>query len=126
MEKKDEKIEKMVKRGFVVRWLVSVFSGSFLTRENAVRQLPFLLFMTIMALGYITNGYYTEQKIREVNKTQNDIKELKSEYITTKSELVFITKQSEVAKAVEPLQLKESMIPPKKIKINNKTVNTIN
>ncbi|MBN8702421.1 MAG: hypothetical protein J0M08_05120 [Bacteroidetes bacterium] len=123
---KEVTTQKRTKRPLLVSGLVSVFSGSFLTKENTLKQLPYVLFIALIALGYITNGYYTEQKIRDLNKVANEIKELKSEYITTKSEVVSISNQSEIAKAVEGMGLKESVVPPKKITIKDKTINTIN
>jgi hypothetical protein len=41
-----------------------------------------------------------------------ELKELQYEYKTLKSEVMFRSKQSEMAKAVEPLGLKELMLPP--------------
>ena len=93
----------------------SVFSGTILTREKTIEQMPFLFFLVFMAICYISNGYYAEQKIREMNFITTELKELKSEYIISKSDLMFISKQSEVAKAAEPLGIKESVVPPKKI-----------
>ena len=50
-------------------------------------------------------------------KTNNSLKELRSEYITTKSDLMIISKQSEVAEATARMGLKELTSPPKKIVI---------
>lgn len=74
--------------------------------------MPFVLFLACIALFYIANGYYADDKIREVNKLSNNLKELRTEYIFTKSELMFASKQSEVAKAAEKLGLKEPVVPP--------------
>ncbi len=74
--------------------------------------MPFVLFLACIALFYIANGYYADDKIREVNKLSNNLKELRTEYIFTKSELMFASKQSEVAKSAEKLGLKEPVVPP--------------
>ena len=74
--------------------------------------MPFVLFLACIALLYITNGYYADDKIREVNKLSNNLKELRTEYIFTKSELMFASKQSEVARSAEKLGLKEPVVPP--------------
>ena len=57
--------------------------------------------------------------VREVNRLSNQLKELRSEYISTKSELMFTSKQSEVAKAVEFMGLKEPVVPPMKIEVDS-------
>ncbi len=93
--------------------------GGFLHRDSIIRTLPFIFFLTLMAMLYISNAYYAEKTIREIDKTNKELKELRSEYISVKSDLMFRSKQSEVAKAMDPLQIKESVVPPGKI-INKK------
>ena len=105
----------------VKRSVQSVLTGNFLVREKSIRLLPYFFFLSLLAVTYIANGYYAESKIRRQDKLTGDLKELKSEYITTKSDLMFISKQSEVAKAVEPLGLVQSLTPPKKILVRNNT-----
>ena len=95
--------------------LLSFLNGSFLTREWVLGQLPFVLFLALIAMGYIANGYYAERMVKEINTTTNELKELRSEYITTKSDLMHISKQSEVAKYSQKIGLVESTTPPKKI-----------
>lgn len=124
LKEKKEEVEQEIKTApketnKIIRSIGSVFSGSFLTKRLVVDQLPYILFLTAMAILYITNGYYAEQKIRQLNNITSELKELRSEYITSKSELMFISKQSEVARATEKFGLKESIVPPKKIVVKN-------
>lgn len=107
------------KKGVLAKGLSSVFSGTFLTHEKNLKHLPFVLFLGLMALFYIANGYYADDKIREVNKLSNQLKELRSEYISTKSDLMFASKQSEVARSAEQLGLKEPVVPPVKIEVDS-------
>ncbi len=109
------------KKSGVVKSLTTVFSGTFLTNENTLKHIPFILFLTVIAIFYIANGYWADDKIRQVNKITAQLKELRSEYISTKSDLMFISKQSEVAKSVEPMGLKEPIAPPMKIAVNDTT-----
>jgi len=98
-----------------VKGVKGVLSGSFLSGSNVVSSLPFIFFLTFLGICYIANGYNAEKTIRELYKTGNEIKELRSEYITTKSELMYLSKQSQVAKATEMIGLQELTEPPKKI-----------
>ncbi len=82
-----------------------------------VQNMPFILFLSAMALLYIANSHLAEKKIRRINKLGREIKELKWEYINVKSELMFRSKMSEVSKSVEPLGLKQLNAPPQKIVI---------
>lgn len=102
-----------------VRSAFDIINGNFLTNKSSLKQAPFVLFLTVVALFYIANSYYAERKIRQINKINNELKELRSEYITSKSRLMFVSKQSEVAKMAEGmgLSIKESTTPPGKIMV---------
>ena len=72
-----------------------------------VKNIPFFLFLSLLAILYIYNGHHADKLIRKITKTEKNIKELQYEYKTVKSEVTFRSKASELAKAVEPLGLKE-------------------
>lgn len=111
------KPEKKVKKGVLAKLLGKIFGGSFLSDDRAIQHLPFILFLGLIAILYIANGYYADDKIREVNKTSNQIKELRTEFISSKSDLMFVSKQSQVAKAVEKIGLKEPVVAPNIIEL---------
>jgi len=111
--------QKPRKKGVLVKGLTRVFGGGFLSDDRAVQHIPFVLFLSLVAILYIANGYYADDKIREVNKVTNQIKELRTEYISSKSDLMFVSKQSEIAKAVATLGLKEPVVPPMKIEMDS-------
>lgn len=121
-EPKQEVPKQPKKQSKVTRSVVDVVSGSFLSQEQTLKFLPFIFFLALMAVCYIANGYYAEEKIRQLNNVNKDLKELRSEYITTKSDLMFISKQSEVAKAALELGIKESVVPPQKIIVKTDTL----
>ena len=100
----------------------SLLDGSLLTRKSVIRQLPFILFLTFLAIIYIGNRYHAEKIVRKTVAIQNEINELRAEAITTAAELMFISKQSEVSKLVKQknLDLEESVEPPTKINISKR------
>jgi len=83
-----------------------------LNYQSIVKQIPFFLFLALLAVIYIYNGHYADKTIRNINRTAKEVKELQHEYKTIKSEVMFRSKQSELAKAVEPLGLKELTVSP--------------
>jgi len=97
--------------------LKGLLAGSLLTREKVVRQLPFILFLTLLAFIYIGNRYHAERLVRENSKLQDQVKELRAKSISTSAELMHLSKQSEVVRLIRKknLGLRESVTPPRKI-----------
>ena len=83
-----------------------------ISHKWVVRNIPFFLFLTALAVIYIYNGHYTDKLILKISTTEKKIKELEYEYKTLKSDVIFRSKASELIKAVEPLGLKELTAPP--------------
>lgn len=77
-----------------------------------VRNIPYFLFLAVLAILYIYNGHYSDNTIKDINKISKEIKELQYEYKTLKSEVMLQSKQSELLKAVAPLGLKPLTEPP--------------
>jgi Bacteriodetes cell division protein (FtsL-like) len=90
-----------------------------LNYQSVVKQVPFFLFLTLLAVVYIYNGHYADKTIRNINRTAKEVQELKYEYIAVKGEVMFQSKPSELIKAVEPLGLKELVQSP--IVLNDST-----
>ena len=87
-----------------------------LNYQSIVRQLPFFLFLSLLAVIYIYNGHKADKLARDITRTTRELKELQYEYKTVKGEVLFRSKQSELVKAVAPLGLKELSTPPVIIK----------
>jgi hypothetical protein len=77
-----------------------------------VRNIGYLLFLAALAVVYIYNGHYADKISRDLSRTDKELKELQYEYKTLKSEVMFRSKESELAKAVAPLGLVELTQPP--------------
>ncbi len=105
------------------RHFQSVLDGSVLTNGRNVVSLPFILFLTGLAMVYIANNYYAQRKIREMNMVENQMKELRFEYRSTNSFLMFESKQSEVARKLKGTGVEESTEPPKKLFYKQNQVN---
>ena len=79
-------------------------------------NMNFFLFLSVLAVLYIANGHTADKTIRNINITQNELKELQYEYKTLKSEVMFKSEESQVLKAAEPLSLKLSKEAPVRLK----------
>ena len=100
LDKRNMKEQKKVNRWFLINqvWLV--------------KNVPFFLYLSALAVIYIYNGHHAEKAIKDINKTSKELKDLQYEYKMVKSEWMFMTKQSEVIKAVTPFGIKEILEPP--------------
>lgn len=85
--------------------------------KNILNNLPLVLFISVLGVLHVANSHLAENKIRRMNDLDREIKELRWLYMTSKSELMFKSKQSEVARMVEGMELKELTKPPYKIVI---------
>lgn len=83
-----------------------------LNYQMVVKQIPFFLFLALLAVVYIYNGHKADKTIRAISRTGRELKELQFEYKTVKGDVLFRSKQSELVKAVEPLGLKELTVAP--------------
>jgi hypothetical protein len=84
----------------------------FSSHKWVARNIPFFLFLAMLAVLYIYNGHYADKLVRKISATEKHIKELEYEYKTVESEVIFRSKASELINAVSHLGLKELTTPP--------------
>lgn len=99
--------EEAAPRPAKTRWKPSLLGYRWI-----MKNIGFFLFLAALAVIYIYNGHYADKISRDINRTNKELKELQYEYKTLKSEVMFRSKQSELARAVEPFGLKELTRPP--------------
>lgn len=101
----------------------SFIGGTILTDERVTRQIPFVFFLAFMGLILITNRYWSEKTIREIEDLQEILKELRSESITNSAKLMDVSRPSEVVNRVNEagLGLEEPTRPPQKIVVKKKS-----
>lgn len=87
----------------------------FMSREMVQKLLPFVLFLFLLGIIYIANAHYSNKVVVGSGKVMNHIKELRSEYISIKKDLMTNSKQTEVFQRLEGTGLKPLGKPPVKI-----------
>ena len=113
---KDLKHTYQAKKGFQ-NGLSDILSGKVL-EQGLFELLPFSLYICFILVLYINNSYRAEGYVRTVSSLERELKDLRSEYITTKSLLMFQSKQTEVQALVASQGLEQSQSQPFIIRAN--------
>jgi hypothetical protein len=97
----------------------NVLDGSFLENDSILKQSPFFFYIISIAFLYIAINFYADRTLLKIEKTKEQLKELRFEHITTSSDLIQLTKASTLANLLKDKGIKPSIIPPQKIIIKN-------
>ncbi len=103
----------------------SAFSGlekrlkleSYFEEGFPVQYLPKILFVIFLGLLYISNTHYADKTTRTIDRAQSEVEDLRADFTTLKADVMFASKQSEVARRVKSMGLEESLSPPFKIAV---------
>jgi len=117
-ENKDD-TKKQVKTGSFIKELLS---GTMVSEKIILRNLWYILLLTMLAAIYIGNRFHAEKVTREMTKLQKEVKELRAESLSTSADLMYLSRQSEVYRLVREkgLNLEELKVPPYKLLVNKK------
>jgi hypothetical protein len=94
--------------------------GEVFTRAFVTKKLSFVLFVVLLAFVYIANHYKVERLLTELATVKRELKELRSEAVTTSSELMLISKQSQIEKRLreEGVGLEALSEPPRLLDVD--------
>ncbi len=82
-----------------------------------VKHVPRIVFIMGLLIFYIANTHYADKIVRSTAKAKSEVEDLRADYTTLKADLMFKSKQSEVAKRVAVLGLEENLVPPYKLEV---------
>lgn len=97
----------------------SILKARFLINEeaNAAKNWRFIVFLILLAIVMIANTQRYEQKVFKIIALTNEVKELRSEFVDRRSELMKLRMESTVSDKMEAKQIYPSSVPPVKIKV---------
>jgi hypothetical protein len=85
--------------------LLSAFNVSRHTTDLVFGNFQYLLFLGFLGIVYIANAHFAEKGVRRIQTMQKEIKELKWEYTSIKSETMYKSMQSQMDESLEPVGL---------------------
>jgi len=107
------------RKGGLAKGLSNLLSGNFLTRKYVQANLPFIFFLVFIMICYIGYGYYAEKNAKDLVRSDSQLREAKAANLSVNARLEKLKQQSSVAEAISKLGLKESVEPPKIIRISD-------
>lgn len=117
MTDKKENSKPQMSTGSFIKELLS---GTMVSEKLILKNLGYVSLVTLLAIFYIANRFHAEKINRELTKIQREVKDLRAESLSTSTNLMDISRQSEVLKLVREkgLGLEELKTPPYKILVN--------
>ena len=95
----------------------AILKAKYLIHDEEIKNWRFIVFLVVLVILMIANTQRFEQKVFEINELNNQVKELRSEFVDKRSELMKLKMESTVAKKMETKQIFPSTVPPGKIKV---------
>lgn len=95
----------------------SLLKAKFLLNEDAVKNWRFIVFVIFLGILMIANTQRFEQKVFKIVELTNKSKELRSEFVDRRSELMKLKMESTVSEKMVEKKIFPSTVPPVKIKV---------
>ncbi|MDD3721509.1 MAG: FtsL-like putative cell division protein [Lutibacter sp.] len=100
-----------------------LLKGKFLIQEDSFKNWRFILFMVALMLLMIASGHNSDKKVMEIAKLNKEIKELRAEFVDTRSISMKMKLESTIRNKVVKYGLKPSENPPQVISVTSKKTN---
>lgn len=81
-----------------------------------VRYMLPIFYVFILVLLHVWNTHHHEKLLRKAAQLESEVAEIKVDYTAVMADYMAESKQSTIAKRVEPMGLKENLMPPFKIR----------
>jgi hypothetical protein len=109
--------EEKTGKGKSGSFMKELLSGIIFSDIIVLKNIWYIIFLTILGAIYIGNRFNAEKITRESARITREVKDLKAEALSTSANLMFVSKQSEVYRLVREkgLGLEELKTPPYKL-----------
>lgn len=93
--------------------------GGFLGDDRTLRALPFVVYLTALALIAIKCAHGIDEKVIRISRMRSEMKELEAEFMETRAQLMELGMEGKVIERGQALGLEEAKSPPKKIVVTD-------
>ncbi len=99
--------------------IYDILKGKFLIADDAMKNWRMLLFLSFLAIVMIASSHNAESKVHEIAKLNNEVRELRTQFVDGKTELMRLKMESSIIKKMTRKGLKRPTRPPHKIIVKN-------
>ncbi|WP_367771948.1 FtsL-like putative cell division protein [Flavobacterium sp. WC2421] len=97
--------------------IYGILKAKFLIDDDAVKNWRFIVFLILLAIVMIANTQRFEQKVFQIAQLTTEVKELRSEFVDRRSQLMKLKMESTVSEKMIEKEIFPSTVPPIKIKV---------
>ena len=97
--------------------LNNIIKAKFLVEGQSLKNWLFIIYIVFWTLVLIANNHFYEQKMMKAKDLTEQVKELRSEFVDKRSELMQLRMESNVSKKMEFYQILPSKKKKKKVKV---------
>lgn len=97
--------------------IYNIIKAKYLVEGHSIYNWLFIIYVVLWALVLIANNHFYEQKTMNLRDLNEEVKEMRSEFVDRRSELMQLKMESTISRKMEALEIFPSSVPPKKIKV---------
>lgn len=113
-------MDAKTKQGKPVGFWKELMSGIIFSDVIVLRNLWFIIFLTLLGAIYIGNRFHAEKITRESSRLAREVRDLKAEALSISADLMEVSRQSEVYRMVreKSIGLEELKTPPYRLVVD--------
>lgn len=92
-----------------------ILKGKFLIADDAIKNWRMLLFLSFLAIILIASSHNAESKVHEIAKLNNEVRELRTQFVDGRTELMQLKMESSVMEKMKKKGINRPTKPPQKI-----------
>ena len=100
--------------------LLSILRMEFLVNDVAFKNWRMILFLSVLSLVMIASGHEADRKIFQIAQLNNELKEMKSQFVEKRAYLMELKMESRVTESLREKGIKPAKTPPLKVVIESK------
>lgn len=100
--------------------IYDALKGKFLVSEDAFKNWRIIIYVVVLLLFMISRAHSTDKKVLKIAALNKEIRELKAEFVDTRTKVMRLELESSIQRKVAERGLYPSENPPKKIKVVKK------